>query len=587
MESSASERATRLSDARGVLARIWVILKSGSPAREDETRARTVVLQQLMLSGAVVVLFLIGMLLEQHLSDPLFLTGAFGILLLTFVAFAVPWNRYPVWVSIALPALDALGVLAMRVAEPTSGVAMLWVFPAIWLSSSFGVLGYLLASFGISGMYWFAIRYTGATPSVLGNIILPIMVIAVSTSTYFSFRRYHAQRQLLDKQATLLSRTLERTQHQERLVTQVLDSVDFGVMLIGIDGTIEVTNEAHDRVDRSLRDAQGERLPIFAADGRTPVADADLPLQRAQDGEVFDDSIIVVGAPGSPQRSISVSARRLVDSRGVDAGAVVVGRDVTAERTALQARDNVVASISHELRSPLTAILGYIDLALERDDLPSGVSDDLQIASDSAERMTSIISEILAASSSSNATMDVTISRSDADLGILVLEAAQAWEPAASARHIQIITTGVDWQIRAYMDAPRIRQVIDNLISNAIKYGRDGGAIWLDVYGDEIESWVAVRDNGMGIAEEDQQRLFGRFVRANTEVGGTGLGLAISRDIARAHGGEIYLGSTVGQGSAFILRLPARVDVILPPITAADALAMRGAQTPDEASEGV
>ena len=101
----------------------------------------------------------------------------------------------------------------------------------------------------------------------------------------------------------------------------------------------------------------------------------------------------------------------------------------------------------------------------------------------------------------------------------------------------------------------------------------------LAVYGDGVASYLLVRDDGIGLSPDDQNRLFRRFFRASTDVGGTGLGLAICRDIVRAHGGEIIVGSEQGVGSAFLVRIPAQVDVPLPPIDPDEALNMSGAIT--------
>ncbi len=116
--------------------------------------------------------------------------------------------------------------------------------------------------------------------------------------------------------------------------------------------------------------------------------------------------------------------------------------------------------------------------------------------------------------------------------------------------------------VTADFDARRIRQVIDNLISNAIKYGREDGWIVVRVAGDTRNAWVIVQDNGVGISAAEVPSLFDRFFRADavrhTSTHGSGLGLAISRDIARSHSGDITAESVLGEGSTFVVRLPRR-----------------------------
>ena len=107
-------------------------------------------------------------------------------------------------------------------------------------------------------------------------------------------------------------------------------------------------------------------------------------------------------------------------------------------------------------------------------------------------------------------------------------------------------------------DPMRLRQVVDNLLSNAITYNRDGGTVFLGTTTDGTSSWVLVRDTGIGISEADRSRLFQRYYQAGSpRRTGTGLGLAITRDIVRAHGGDLALHSTPGAGSTFIVKLPA------------------------------
>ncbi len=560
-------------------------ITAGIPARTDLTRARLALLQQTMLAGSVLIIAVFVVATGYPGDIHLFLTAVLALLAVTGATLLVPWNNLPVFAVAVVPAVDIAIILMLRVSYPSGGFGLLWMFPVMWLSAILGILGFIVTNIIVATLYWWSIlTHGGYVGSALA--LLPLVILAVSSATYFSVRRSEAQRVLLDKQAALLGRTLERALHQEQLVSQVLDAVDFGATRIAPDGAVTVSNEAHARIQRSLLDSDGiTPLPAYLPDGRTELPLNDTPLARAMRGEVFDNQIVWYGPPDGVRRAISVTARRLRDAHRADAGVVIITRDVTAERTALRARDNIVASVSHELRSPLTAIVGYLDLALESEGIPPKVRDDLEIATANADRMIEILADILSATSASGSSVDVTISAQDVDLQRLVLDAAHAWEPSAMERRITIFTDDIG-SAQAYIDPARVRQVIDNLISNALKYGRDGGSVQLAVYSDGAASWVLVRDDGIGIAPGDQQRLFSRFFRANTEVGGTGLGLTISRDIVRAHGGEIIVGSEAGRGSAFLVRLPSRPDQTLPPVDPEDALQMSGAITTAGRTEG-
>lgn len=579
MGNVGARSARRGEERSGSRSTFWRSLAAELTPYRDQAQARGGVLQQLMLCVVVLIVAAFALIAAVPGNLTVFFVGVGIVFVATIVTMLVPWNSLSPWAIGIIPLLDIVAITLMRAAYPESGMALLWLFPVMWLSAALGLAGYVAANVFVWVSYWGLISAGMEAPFSFAVLLLPIVVFAVSTGAYLSVRRFAAQRRLLDKQAIVLGQSLERTQHQEQLVTQVLDSVDFGVIRISGDGSVTITNEAHARMQQALLSANGQtRLPAFDADGKTPLDPERMPVARARRGEVFDNQIVWFGAPDTTRRALSVTARRLRDTQGADAGVVVISRDVTAERTALLARDNVVASVSHELRAPLTAIVGYLDLALETEGIPEKVRGDLDVATQNAERMIQIISDILSATSSSKSTVDVTVSPENVDLQQLVLEAAAAWEPTAFERRITIFTDDVH-STQAYIDPARMRQVADNLISNAIKYGREGGSVQLAVYGDGVASYFLVRDDGIGLSPDEQNRLFRRFFRARTDVGGTGLGLAICRDIVRAHGGEIIVGSEQGVGSAFLVRLPAQVDVALPHIDPEEAINMAGAIT--------
>jgi signal transduction histidine kinase len=230
---------------------------------------------------------------------------------------------------------------------------------------------------------------------------------------------------------------------------------------------------------------------------------------------------------------------------------------VTAELTALRARDDLVASVSHELRTPLTSILGYLDLAMEDPDTPVAVRASLDVAERNAERLLRIVADILAASSSSASSVEASLAPQRIDARELVAAAATDALPRAAGRAITIDVSGLE-PAAAWADPLRLRQVVDNLVSNAIAYNKDGGTVFVGTTTDGTSSWILVRDTGVGISDADRSRLFQRYYKAGTDRrAGTGLGLAITRDIVRAHGGELALHSAPGVGSTFIVKLPA------------------------------
>jgi signal transduction histidine kinase len=525
----------------------------------DSTRERSAWLNQLLLGSVVLIATIVAFTFGFDGDLGLFFAGVVAVFVITSVTLVVPWNRINLGWSVLLPLADIVAILVIRQSAPDSGFGLLLVFPAMWLSATFGFPGLVTAIVSTSIGYWVTIASTPTPNLTFSTVLLPLLITAVSTTSYLTARRNAAQRMLLDKQAELLGRALERARRQEQSVVEVMEAVDFGVVRLGSGGRIAVTNDAHTRLLRQTLEPEHSR-EIYRADGVTPLLPEQSPLTRARNGEAFDHQVLWFGAPDKKRQALTVTVRRLTDVSGHDVGAVVVSRDVTAELTALRARDELVASVSHELRTPLTSILGYIDLAIDDAGVPESARRNLEIAERNAERLLGIVADILRASSAAQSSVDHTIRPQDADVAQIVLAAVEAIEPTAAERSIVIETSRVEPAV-AWADPVRLRQVVDNLLSNAIKYNRDAGSITVGCTTDGDSTWILVRDTGSGMAEDEMAGLFERFYRTTSMrrsgVRGTGLGLAISRDIVRAHGGEITVHSSPGVGSTFVVRLPA------------------------------
>ncbi|WP_127475364.1 sensor histidine kinase [Microbacterium sulfonylureivorans] len=554
-------RGSRPSDASPRRARtVWL--------REDfadRTRDRTATLNQLLLSSVVFVLGVLIALDPGEVDAALFFAGVVIVMIVMGAALIIPWNRLPFgWVAV-VPAIDIVAIMLMVLAAPGTAMGLLWIFPTTWLAAGFGMLGLFAVIVAIAGVIGVLTVLT-AQEVEYTTLLLPLVLFAVAATSHLTARRSDAQRMLLAKQSQLLRRVLEQTRRQEQVVTEVLDAVDFGVIRVDADGRVAVTNEAHGRLQQAIRgDDADDDAPAFRDDGVTRLPDDELPVERALRGEAFDGQIVWFGEEPGPRQALSITARRLIDPDGEDVGAVVVSRDVTAELDALRARDELVASVSHELRTPLTSILGYLDLAIEEPDIPDHVRANLDIAERNAERLLRIVADILAASSSSSSSVEASMSPQLLDARDIVRAAGEALLPRAASRAVTIDTTGLE-ESEVWADPVRLRQVVDNLVSNAITYNKDGGTVFLGTTTDGASTWILVRDTGVGISEADRSRLFQRFYKAGAgRRTGTGLGLAITRDIVRAHGGEIGLHSSPGVGSTFIVKLPATEHHGAPP----------------------
>ncbi|MET0813518.1 MAG: ATP-binding protein [Microbacterium sp.] len=530
---------------------------------EGRTRARTAALNQLLLGAVVLLLAIVGFVRPFQGDRGLFYVAVVIVFMATAAAIVVPWNRIPASVSAIVPIVDIVAIALMSEASATSGFSLLFIFPAMWLAGSFGTPGLVVGVASICIVYTVQ-TITDESDLSITTLLPPFAVIALATTSYLTSRRARMQRYLLDAQTRLLGQALAQARQQEETVTEVLDAVDFGIIRIDADGRIAVTNEAHWTL-QSLPDPADPNAPpivrpAYARDGITLLAARRQPLARALRGEAFDDEVVWFGEPGEERRALTITTRRVHNDDGSPAGAVVISRDITAELSAIRAREDLVASVSHELRTPLTSIVGYLELVLD-EDLSTSARRGLEVAERNANRLLAIIADILAASGRGRSTIELSIHPEPTDVSIIAASAVELQTPRAAERGITIDASGLEPAI-ANVDPSRLRQVLDNLLSNAVKYNVDDGTIEVGTTADADHAWIVVRDSGTGISETELPQLFGRFFRADavrkTSTHGSGLGLSISRDIVRSHGGEITVQSELGAGTTFVVRLPLR-----------------------------
>jgi PAS domain S-box-containing protein len=244
---------------------------------------------------------------------------------------------------------------------------------------------------------------------------------------------------------------------------------------------------------------------------------------------------------------------------GAYVGRVWTLRDVTTERELDRLREAFVGNVSHELRTPLTSISGYLELIeTGPDPLTAEQATFLDVISRNASRLQEIVNDLLFV-----AQLDagrLSLEHAETDIGELAGRAVEAARPAAEAKRLSL-TLERSGSARISGDASRLEQVLDNLISNAIKFTPADGSVRVAVEPRNGEAVVCVSDTGMGIPTNEQSRLFERFFRSSTasseRIPGTGLGLAITRAIVEGHEGTISVESAVGKGTSFTVTLPA------------------------------
>lgn len=349
---------------------------------------------------------------------------------------------------------------------------------------------------------------------------------------------------------------------QSRTVAAIYDAVDVGLVLIDRSGRYEQMNRRHrDFMTLAYPEGHhgmaGQTGEVYEADGETPMARSDLPSHRASMGDEFDDVRLWVGSDPATRRALSVSARSTRHPDGTLAGAALAYKDVTDFMRALAVKDEFVASVSHELRTPLTSVLGHLEILVGRQDLPADVRAQLAVVDRNAARLEMLVSDLLYVAQEADATLQVQ--RVSADVAQVVRDACEAALPLAATARVGLAADLPD-SLVAMCDPSRMRQVVDNLVSNGLKYTDAGGEVQVTLRTVEDRMELQVSDTGIGIAPAEVDRLFSRFYRADVErvriTAGTGLGLNIVRSIVHACGGEIRVDSEVGVGSTFTVRIP-------------------------------
>jgi signal transduction histidine kinase len=216
-------------------------------------------------------------------------------------------------------------------------------------------------------------------------------------------------------------------------------------------------------------------------------------------------------------------------------------------------KGELIATISHELKTPLTSIMGHIELL---EDLDTGIGS-VEAISRNADRLNRLVQNLLNYSQIQDKRETV---RRDVDLRVLAQQSLELMAMQAEQGAVTMTLEMPSTPVMVTADPDELGKVIDNLASNAVKYSRQGGSVELEVGSDGQHAYVLCTDNGLGISAADQVHLFSAFHRSSNpealSIPGTGLGLAISRRISHMHGGEILVASQLGQGSAFRLRLP-------------------------------
>ncbi len=259
---------------------------------------------------------------------------------------------------------------------------------------------------------------------------------------------------------------------------------------------------------------------------------------------------------GMEERFLQVFSVPVV-SEGIAFGVILLAQDITRIRKLENMRSEFAANVSHELKTPLTVISGFVDTLKGPDITPEDTTRFLDIISLESERLTRLIDDVLSLSEIESASAPPA---AIVDIRQGVREAAELLQRNAEEKDIALTVELPKVRIPVAADKDRVKQMMINLIDNAIKYTPKGGRVQVSVEREEENCILRVSDTGIGIPEENLPRLFERFYRVDKSrsrsLGGTGLGLAIVKHIVSLLGGRIDVQSRVGQGTVFAVTVP-------------------------------
>lgn len=399
------------------------------------------------------------------------------------------------------------------------------------------------------------VRSLLVAPLYVGDALLGTLSLSSNNCAAFNAENCQhistlaAQASVAIRQTNLLHEAIAERQRSDAIVESISD----GLVILNGEGRVVRVNPA---LCKMLELSPTElSLPCLLSPGLECPERLGLILIRPEDASTkpYEKQIEL---PSGIKVNLQITPSPLQPPA---AGEVFAVHDITAERAAAEARAIFISQVSHELRTPLQHILGFIGLINDIDDLPresrlrffGNIQDEVEYLSRLVDDLGTL---------SRIDTGRFVIQTEPVEITSLIADSITKIAPQAQFANLAITLVGSEQPIVVLGDSVRLRQVLSNLLGNALKYVPSGGSVRVSVEGRGNDVLVSVADTGPGVAPEMLPRLFDRFFQVGTSdgrrVGGMGLGLYISRQIINALGGEIWAESEWGKGTTFRFRLP-------------------------------
>lgn len=466
----------------------------------------------------------------------------------------------------------------MALSDPSIGF---WVYAGAWLVSSFfaGMYGMpiLLSALPLTVIFILMVNdfVLDATTTQQGILLSATGLVIIAS--YFFWRNKFAN--VVDRQLSQLTGMLQTKEEQAAILIQ---SIADGVIVTNTEGKITLMNRSSANMTGwTVEEAAGiniEQVFKVAKEKGEEIPEEDYPFTAVLTHKAFFNQVLQLTSRSGAKQVISLVISPVVTSKGEVFGAVAVLRDISEQRAAEAQRGEFISTASHEMRTPVAAIEGYLALALNDkvSTIDSRARSYLEKAHSSTQHLGQLFQDLLTSAKAEDGRLsnhpvavemgsfleqlveDLRFGAQKKGLNTeFIVGSSDAIDATkdTSAEGVKVIKP----LYYVYVDADRVREVITNLFDNAIKY-TEQGKVSLGLTGNNDVVQIYIRDTGAGIPPEDLPHLFQKFYRvdnsATRTIGGTGLGLFIARKIIELYQGRVWVESELGKGSTFFINLP-------------------------------
>jgi len=485
--------------------------------------------------------------------------------LVGIVALIMQRKKVSTWMTVLLTACVSATILSAihDTGDMESPFRALWVLSAVFAAVA-GLASFVPVAVCVA-VYAGYLYLSGTTPPLDWVVFALVIILPLLIGLFIWLRRHHTNDQS-NQTVNELASELDQEANKSSII---INSITDGVVLLDKNGTIELINPAAEKIvgwgsgDAAKLDY---RSVLKIVNPKDKVVDETLdPIQECmrRQESIITDTFSLRTSSGK-----QVPASIMVTPLSGEAGVVVVFRDVTAQRAEERDQAEFVSTASHEMRTPVAAIEGYLGLALN----PQTAAIDekartyLLKAQESAKHLGRLFQDLLDISKVEDGRLETELTV--INIPKFVRDLLEDFRGQVAEKSLTLIyapdtsATGgntVEPLLYAKADQSHLQEVLSNLIGNAIKYTKEG-SVTVDVTADDDHVFVSVKDTGIGIPAEDIPHLFQKFYRVDNtdtrEIGGTGLGLYLARRLVETMRGHLNIQSEYGKGSTFSVELP-------------------------------